>query len=67
MALAVITINDPSPSLSSRAQEVALVARGCELAAQSIRGAGGAQTSGNILDTRATLIGSWTYTPVATS
>jgi hypothetical protein len=67
MSLAVITVNAPSPALSTRAQEVGLIARACELAAQSIRGAGGAQTSGNILDTGANVIGSWTYTPQALS
>ncbi|WP_213775436.1 hypothetical protein [Bradyrhizobium sp. dw_78] len=67
MSLAVITVNVPSPALSTRAQETASVARACELAAQSIRGAGGAQASGEILDTGANLIGSWTYTAVATS
>jgi hypothetical protein len=67
MSLAVITVNDPSTPLATRAQEVALTARACELAAQAIRSAGGTQTSGNILDTGATVIGSWTYTPQASS
>jgi hypothetical protein len=67
MALAVITVNNPSPALGTKAQEVALTARACELAAQAIRGAGGAQTSGNILDTGAAVIGSWAYTPEASS
>jgi hypothetical protein len=67
MPLAVITVNDPSPALAKQAQEVALVARACELAAQSIRSAQGSQTSGNIVDTGANVIGSWTYTAVATS
>jgi hypothetical protein len=67
MSLAVITVNVPSPALSTRAQETQLIARACDLAASSIRGAGGAQTSGNILDSGATLIGTWTYTPVASS
>jgi hypothetical protein len=67
MALAVITVNDPATPLATRAQEVALIARACELAAAAIRGAGGAVASGNILDTGATVIGSFTYTAVATS
>jgi hypothetical protein len=67
MALAVITINVPSPALSTRAQETQLISRACQLAAQSIRAAGGAQASGNILDTGATVIGSWAYTAVASS
>jgi hypothetical protein len=67
VALAVITINDPSVQLSTRAQETQLIARALELASQSIRAAGGAGSSGNILDTGATVIGSWTYTAVASS
>jgi hypothetical protein len=67
MSLAVITVNVPSPALSTRAQEVQLVARACELAAQAIRGAGGATASANILDSGATVIGSWAYTAVASS
>jgi hypothetical protein len=67
MSLAIITVNVPSPALSTRAQETALVSRACELAAQAIRGAGGAQTSGTIFDTGAAVIGTWAYTPVASS
>jgi hypothetical protein len=67
MPLAVITIADPATPLSTQAQEVALIARGLDLAARSIRGAGGAQTAGDIVDTGANVIGSWTYTPVASS
>ena len=65
MSLAVITVNVPSPALSTRAQEVQLTARACELAAQAIRSAGGATASGNILDSGAVVIGTWTYTAVA--
>jgi hypothetical protein len=65
MSLAVITINVPSPALSTRAQETQLVARACQLAAQAIRSAGGATASGNITDTGAAVIGSWAYTAVA--
>ena len=67
MALAVITINDPSPALANRAQEVQIVARGLELAAEAIRSAGGAVASGNITDTGANVIGSFVYTAVASS
>jgi hypothetical protein len=66
MSLAVITINNPSPALDKRAQEVQIVARGLELAAQAIRSAGGQTASGNITDAGVTL-GSWTYTAVASS
>jgi hypothetical protein len=67
MSLAVITVNNPSPALTTRAQEVQIVARALELAAFEIRSAGGTTASGNILDSGATLIGTWTYTPVASS
>ena len=67
MSLAVITVNVPSPALSTRAQEVQLVARACELAGQAIRSAGGATASGNILDSGAVVIGTWTYSAVAPS
>ena len=66
MSLAVITINNPSPALDKRAQEVQIVARGLELAAQQIRSAGGATSSGTITDASVTL-GTWTYTAVASS
>jgi hypothetical protein len=65
MSLAVITINVPSPALSTRAQETQLIARACDLAARAIRSAGGATASGNITDTGAAVIGSWAYTAVA--
>jgi hypothetical protein len=67
MSLAVITVNVPSPALSTRAQETQLIARALDLAAQSIRAAGGANTAANILDTGATVVGSYTYSPVASS
>jgi hypothetical protein len=67
MALATVTINDPTIPLAKQAQEVQLIARGLELAAVAIRSAGGANASGNIVDTGATVIGSWVYTAVATS
>lgn len=67
MALAVITVNVPSPALGTRAQEVAIIARALDLAASDIRKNGGALASDNILDSGATVIGSWTYTAVASS
>jgi hypothetical protein len=67
MALATITVNAPSTPLATRAQEVALTARALDLAAQSIRAAGGTATSGDILDTGAVAVGSWVYTPQAGS
>jgi hypothetical protein len=65
--LATITVTAPATPLATRAQETQLIARACELAAEAIRGPGGAVASGNILDTGANVIGSWTYTAVASS
>ena len=67
MPLAVITVNNASPQLDKRHQEVQLVARALELAAQSIRMAGGAVASGNIIDAGGVTTGSWTYTAQASS
>jgi hypothetical protein len=61
MSLAVITINNLSPALDKKFQEVQVVARGLELAAQAIRGAGGQVTSGDILNDGAAVIGTWSY------
>jgi hypothetical protein len=66
MALAVITVNNPSPALDKRYSEVALVARAMEIAEQQIRIAGGASASGTMTDAGVTL-GTWTYTAVASS
>jgi hypothetical protein len=60
-------VNNQSPALGKQYSEVALIARALELAAQSVRAAGGAQTSGNIVDTGAVVLGTWTYIPQATS
>jgi hypothetical protein len=65
--LATITVNAPTTPLRTRAQETALIARACELAAVAVRSAGGATTSGNIVDTGATVIGTFSYVPVASS
>ena len=67
MSLAVITINNLSPALDKKFQEVQIVARGLALASQAIQSAGGQVTSGNILNDGATVIGTWTYTPQAGS
>lgn len=66
MSLFVLTIPNPSTQLDKRAQEVALIARASELAAQAVRSAGGAMTSGNVTDGGVT-IASWVYVPVASS
>jgi hypothetical protein len=61
-----VTVNTISPQLDKRHQEVQVISRALELAGQSIRMAGGAVTSGNIVDAGVTL-GTWTYTPAASS
>jgi hypothetical protein len=66
MSLAVITINNLSPALDHKFQEVQIVARGLELAEQAIRMAGGTVTSGNITDA-GVVLGTWTYTAQASS
>jgi hypothetical protein len=65
MSIALIAVSNPSPALSTRAQEVQLIARACELAGHAIRSAGGATASGNITDTGAVVLGTWVYTAVA--
>ena len=67
MALLSLTVNNPSPALEKKFQEVALIERALALAVQSIRAAGGVTTSGNIMNDGATVIGTWTYTPQAAS
>jgi hypothetical protein len=67
MSLAVITVNNPSVQLDKKFQEVQVIARALDLAEAAIRGAGGATTSGNLIDTGGVVIGSWTYTPQASS
>jgi hypothetical protein len=66
MSLAVITVNNPSPALTTRNQEVYLVARALDIAENQIRSAGGATSSGTMTDQGVTL-GTWTYTAVASS
>jgi hypothetical protein len=67
MALLTLTVNNTSPAMDKKYGEVALIARALDLAAQSIRMAGGSVTSGNINGDGGVLLGTWTYTPQATS
>jgi hypothetical protein len=67
MALLSLTINNLATPLDKKFQEVQLIARGLELAEQAIRMAGGTVTSGNIATDGAVVIGTWTYTPQASS
>jgi hypothetical protein len=66
MALAVITVNNPSTAMDKRAGEVQVVQRALDIAANQIRRAGGASASGTMTDGGVTL-GTWTYTAVASS
>jgi hypothetical protein len=66
MALLSLTINNLSPALDKKFQEVQVIARGLELAEQAIRSAGGAASSGTMIDAGVTL-GTWTYTAQASS
>jgi hypothetical protein len=66
MALAVITVNNLSPVLDKRFQEVQVVQRALVIAEGQIRGAGGAVASGTMTDGGVTL-GTWTYTAQASS
>jgi hypothetical protein len=68
MALFTLTINNLSPALDKQNQEVTVIQNYAEQALHAVRAAGGALTSGNIMAPGgATVVGSWTYTPQATS
>jgi hypothetical protein len=67
MPLLTLTVNNASPALDKKFQEVALIERALDLAQSNIRAAGGVTTSGNIINDGGTVIGSWTYTPQASS
>jgi hypothetical protein len=67
MALLSLTVNNASPALEKKAQEVQLISRALDLAQQAICAAGGLTTSGNIIDTGGVTIGTWTYTAQASS
>jgi hypothetical protein len=68
MALFTLTISNLSPALDKKNQEVTVIQQYTEQALQAVRAAGGVLTSGNILAPGGvTVVGSWTYTPQATS
>ena len=66
MALLTLTVNNLSPALDKKFQEVQVVARALDLARQAIASAGGQSASGTITDAGVTL-GTWVYTAQATS
>ena len=67
MALFVLTVNDRSPPIDRKFQEASKIARALTIAAQDIDSHRGANTTGNILDEGGQVLGSWVYTPQATS
>jgi hypothetical protein len=67
MPAIVVTVNTISPQLDKRHQELQVIDRALHLAAQAARSAGGAVTSGNIVDVGGVTLGTWTYTPAASS
>jgi hypothetical protein len=67
MALLTLTISNPSPALDKQHQETQLISRALQLAQQDIRANGGKKTSGNLNGDGGVLLGTWVYTPVATS
>jgi hypothetical protein len=70
MALFTVTINNLSPALDKKFQEVAVIAQYLHFAAHDVQSAQGGQTSGNIVDNRgggSITVGTWTYTPQASS
>ena len=69
MALSV-TINAFSPALGTRQAEVEKMHRLLEQLAENLHQAGGTLTSGNLIDAGPagnTVLGTWTYTPQASS
>jgi hypothetical protein len=66
MAAAVITVNDITPALPKRAQEVQVIQRALSIAETQIRAAGGTSAAGTMTDNGVTL-GTWVYTAVAAS
>lgn len=67
MALAVITINNLATPLERKFQEVERIERFLRYAETAIRQGQGQVASGNILDVNNTVVGTWTYTPQASS
>jgi hypothetical protein len=59
MPLCVVIVDTPATAHGARHQEAMHIARALALASQAIQSAAGTVTSGAILDTGATVIGSW--------
>lgn len=70
MALFTLTINNLSPALDKRVHEVERMARFLRQVQQNVQSGGGLVTSGNIIDAGPlgnVVVGTWTYTPQASS
>jgi hypothetical protein len=68
MALFTLSTSNLSPALDRQHQEVQRVHQYLQAAALDVRSSGGKKTSRNILDNAgATVVGSWTYTPQAST
>jgi len=67
MALFTLTINNLSPALDKKFQEVQKIDTYLERAAAAVHSAHGQLTSGNILDSNNVVVGNWTYVPQAAS
>ena len=67
MPLLTLTVNNPSPVLDKRAQEVQLIARALDLASFAILSPGGTVTSGNINGDGGVTLGTWNYSPQAST
>jgi hypothetical protein len=65
--LATITINAPATALDKQHQETQYIQRAMEIAKIDIRSNGGKKTSGTMTDDRGVVLGTWSYTPVASS
>jgi hypothetical protein len=67
MALFTLSISNLSPALDKQHQEAQRIHSYLELAAQDVRSSGGKKTSANILGDGGAVVGSWTFTPQASS
>jgi len=67
MSIFTLTVSTPSPALDKRYQEVALINRALEIAANKIGSSGGALSSGNIIDAGGVTIGSFNYSANAST
>jgi hypothetical protein len=68
MSLFVLTINNITPAMASKHQEMERIHQYGEIGLAAARAAGGAVTSGNIVvPGGSTIVGSWVYVAQASS